>query len=316
MSQRFAQVFTADEGAGNPVHMRRRQLGSMSFDELELDSEIRYRMAPLDRIVLTRVRTGYIELDRAGGQTEVLTPADQVVALPTENLTVGMRGSYEMVTFKTADLTKVAAAGATDRGPVRLLSPRPVSAATAQQLSSLIDYLRDHILSQPEACDSPAIASNAASLLAASVLNTFHSTVSTKADPLDPVKSSLMRRAIAFIDERAHTDIALDDIAAAIHVTPRGLQHMFRRQLGCTPISYLRRVRLSRAHEELLDADPATVSVSAVARRWGFAHGGRFAAYYRQHYGQHPRVTLHGQPAPPSPPSPKPRTSAYDDMRH
>ncbi|BDB45604.1 MULTISPECIES: helix-turn-helix transcriptional regulator [Mycobacterium] len=295
MSQGFAQVITAGERAGNPVQMRRRRLGSMSFDELELDSEIRYRMAPLDRIVLTRVRTGYLELDRAGGQTEVLTPQDQVVALPTEDLTVGMRGSYEMVTFQTADLTKVAVRCAADGEPVRLLSSRPVSAATARQLSSLIDYLRDHVLSQPEACDSPAIASNAAALLAACVLNTFPSNVSAKADPLDPIKSSLVRRAVAFIDERADTDLSLDDIAAAIHVTPRGLQHMFRRQLGCTPIGYLRRVRLSRAHEELSDADPATVSVSAVAARWGFAHGGRFAAYYRQHYGQHPRVTLHGQ---------------------
>ncbi|MCV7021542.1 helix-turn-helix transcriptional regulator [Mycolicibacterium aichiense] len=84
------------------------------------------------------------------------------------------------------------------------------------------------------------------------------------------------------------------DIAAAINVTPRAVQYMFRRHLDTTPMAYLRRVRLDRAHRDLLAADPAHDTVSAIATRWGFAHTGRFSQVYRAEYGESPSVTLHG----------------------
>ena len=55
---------------------------------------------------------------------------------------------------------------------------------------------------------------------------------------------------------------------------------------------YLRHIRLDRAHHDLLDADPATVTVTTIAARWGFPHPGRFAAAYRDHYGRAPSATL------------------------
>ena len=78
-----------------------------------------------------------------------------------------------------------------------------------------------------------------------------------------------LRRAVAFIDEYAHTDITPADIAAA-HVTIRAVQPAFRRRLDTTPTDYLRRVRLDRAHHDLIAADSARDSVTAVAYRWGF----------------------------------------------
>jgi transcriptional regulator GlxA family with amidase domain len=101
-----------------------------------------------------------------------------------------------------------------------------------------------------------------------------------------------LRRAIAFIDEHAHDDIAGAEIAAAAGVTIRALQLAFRRHLNTTPLGYLRRVRLDYAHRELAAADPQHESVTAVAFRWGFANSGRFAAYYRQAYGVLPSRTL------------------------
>jgi hypothetical protein len=43
-----------------------------------------------------------------------------------------------------------------------------------------------------------------------------------------------MRRAVAFIDEHAHEDIAAADIAAAAGVTIRSVQLAFRRHLDST----------------------------------------------------------------------------------
>ena len=57
-------------------------------------------------------------------------------------------------------------------------------------------------------------------------------------------------------------------------------------------MTYLRRTRLARVHEDLLHADPASTTVRTVAHRWGFAHLGRFAATYAERYGQSPSTTL------------------------
>ncbi|MDO9397087.1 MAG: helix-turn-helix transcriptional regulator [Herbiconiux sp.] len=99
-----------------------------------------------------------------------------------------------------------------------------------------------------------------------------------------------------FIQENAHRPIGLREIAEAAHLSERGLQHAFKKQLGTAPIAYLRRVRLSRVHEELRSADPhGRTTVNEVARRWHFTHHSRFAALYVQTFGAYPAVTLHQQ---------------------
>ncbi|HZE00802.1 MAG TPA: helix-turn-helix transcriptional regulator, partial [Pseudonocardiaceae bacterium] len=104
--------------------------------------------------------------------------------------------------------------------------------------------------------------------------------------------TATLRRAIAFIDEHAARDISIADVAAAANVTIRAVQIAFRRHYGTTPAGYLRRVRLERARQDLLAADPARESVTAVAYRWGFASPGQFTAAYQQAYGVTPDQTL------------------------
>jgi AraC-like DNA-binding protein len=58
-------------------------------------------------------------------------------------------------------------------------------------------------------------------------------------------------------------------------------------------MAYLRRVRLGHAHLELLAADPARLTVTAIAYRWGFPSASRFAAQYRAAYGTPPSRALH-----------------------
>jgi transcriptional regulator GlxA family with amidase domain len=102
----------------------------------------------------------------------------------------------------------------------------------------------------------------------------------------------ILRQAVAFIHENADADIGLEDIAAVGNVTPRSVQYAFRRHLGTTPLEYLRRVRLDRAHRDLQAADPATDTVTAIAGRWGFAHAGRFSLVYKATFGTAPSATL------------------------
>ncbi|HJT92805.1 MAG TPA: helix-turn-helix transcriptional regulator [Mycobacterium sp.] len=114
-----------------------------------------------------------------------------------------------------------------------------------------------------------------------------------RVDPFaDTAQPPLLRRAVTFIHDNAQRNIGLGDIAAAVGVTPRSVQYMFRRHLGTTPLEYLRRLRLDRAHRDLQAADPAVDTVTAIAGRWGFSHPGRFSIAYRQAFGTKPSRTL------------------------
>lgn len=131
---------------------------------------------------------------------------------------------------------------------------------------------------------------------AAAALSVFPNTtmrVDYVAGP-DRVPPTTVRRAVAYIDAHADQPVTGEDIAAAAGVSVRALQAGFRRHLDTTPLGYLRRVRLERAHRDLQAADPTTgATVAAIARRWGFTDLSRFAADYRRTFGRLPRHTLH-----------------------
>ncbi|RSS40126.1 AraC family transcriptional regulator [Streptomyces sp. WAC07061] len=131
-----------------------------------------------------------------------------------------------------------------------------------------------------------------AQTLAVAALSAFPNTLTTPDPHTSAVQPAALRRAVAFIDDNAHRPVTLAQIATAAGTTPRAVQYAMRRHYGMTPLAYLRRVRLARAHTELLAAEPHQgVLVQDVAARWGFAKPGHFSAAYRQVYGQTPSTT-------------------------
>jgi AraC-like DNA-binding protein len=103
-----------------------------------------------------------------------------------------------------------------------------------------------------------------------------------------------IRVAIAAIEERPTELVTVTDIARATNLSVRALEDGFRRHVGTTPMAYVRGVRLARAHDDLVEAEPDATTAMAVAQRWGFTHYGRFAAQYRQRFGCSPSQTLRG----------------------
>jgi AraC-like DNA-binding protein len=101
-----------------------------------------------------------------------------------------------------------------------------------------------------------------------------------------------IRTAVDVIEAEAHLPLTLSSIAARSQVSVRSLQHAFKHHLGTSPMSYLREVRLRRAHQTLLDSDPSTVTVASIAYHWGFTNLGRFAAAHAARYREPPVQTL------------------------
>jgi AraC-like DNA-binding protein len=105
--------------------------------------------------------------------------------------------------------------------------------------------------------------------------------------------SRVVGRVVELIESSADTAFTVADLAAFAGVSERSLHAAFRRQLGASPMAYVRRLRLEQVHEELLRLEPnGTHTVTEVALRHGFAHGGRFAAAYRARFGESPSDTL------------------------
>src|SRR5439155_7386017 len=157
------------------------------------------------------------------------------------------------------------------------------------------------------------------SLLAALLLAVGHPYRDALHQPAPGCPRHTVGRAVEAIhaDPRSpHTTATLARLAG---ISPRRLQAGFRREVGMSPMAYLRHIRIGRAHAELLDLDPGLdrypgsaldpgldrypgsdfdpgpgpgldpgrglgpgrSAVVEAARRWGFTSPGRFAAAYR-----------------------------------
>ena len=103
--------------------------------------------------------------------------------------------------------------------------------------------------------------------------------------------ASRVRAALDFMHANAGDTLTVERIAQAVGVGPRRLQAAFKSELGKSPREMLSEIRLENAHGLLL-APEAWTTVTDVAFESGFAHLGRFAAAYRQRYGEAPSQTL------------------------
>ncbi|MCK2240167.1 MULTISPECIES: AraC family transcriptional regulator [unclassified Crossiella] len=142
---------------------------------------------------------------------------------------------------------------------------------------------------------SPLAAAHFEQMLVHGLLDTQPHTLSEAlAEPGRPELPQVLRRAMAYCEEHAAEPITPAHMAVAARVGVRSLQRAFRSHLDTTPLAYLYRIRLDRAHQDLLAIAEGRAggSVTEVALRWGFTHLGRFSAQYRQVYGHPPVRTL------------------------
>jgi AraC-like DNA-binding protein len=132
----------------------------------------------------------------------------------------------------------------------------------------------------------------AESLVRGFLLVTDHPYRATMESGAARVAPAAIRTAMEVIEAEADQPLTISTLAARCCVSVRSLQQGFRENLGTSPTAYLREVRLRRAHQDLLKADPSTVTVASVAYRWGFSNLGRFAAAHRARYQEAPWKTL------------------------
>lgn len=96
---------------------------------------------------------------------------------------------------------------------------------------------------------------------------------------------SQIEAAKAILDERFRENVDVQDVAAAVFVSPDYLRQLFRRRFGESPLHYLIKKRLDHAQELLrITEDP----VSDIAAHCGIANPFYFSRLFRKRFGLTP----------------------------
>lgn len=274
----------------------RTSVGPFAIEDIQVPGELRASPDPLQKVMVFWPASGHLHRECGQEVTDVAAGEVAVMSQPdTPHRTRVHDLHMTSVLLDPAMLTGVAAGLPASRAPIRFTSLQPVDPSRIRTLKNTVSYVKDIILTD-DVMATPLVLGHAGRLLAAVTLSTFPNTFATvrTAHDRNDHQPVLLRRAIEFMESNVTNDIALDDVAQAVHVTPRAVQYMFRRHLETTPLQYLRRLRLHYAHQELQAADRSGTTVTEIAARWGFGHMGRFAVMYREAYGCSPHTTLRG----------------------
>jgi AraC-like DNA-binding protein len=272
-------------------------LGKATVGAIRFETEVRIVTAEADNFHVDIPLSGQ-SVSRAGSTDQVVTkPGSAQVFMPgesadlrwsasTQQLCVMVEKSameHHLATLLSADLSRPL----TFQGTMDLRSP---GGATWMHALKLVDHelRRDDGLLAHE-----TMRRTVERLLIESLLMGHEHNYSRQlqSGPGDFGKGSI-RTAIELLEAHPERPWTAGELAAAVGLSVRGLHAGFRAKTDLGPMTYLRLVRLARAHEDLLQAEPTTTTVTTVARRWGFAHLGRFSAAYAGRYGQSPSTTL------------------------
>jgi AraC-like DNA-binding protein len=169
----------------------------------------------------------------------------------------------------------------------------PVTAAPTRSWISMLYLFKQQLFRPDTVLNQPLVAKPFVdSLVRGLLLAAEHSHRDALIGDRPLVAPRAVRSAIEIMHEEAYLPLTLSSIAARSHVSVRSLQQGFRRHLGTSPMAYLREVRLTRAHQVLLESDPSSATVASIAYSWGFTNLGRFAAAHTARYRETPAKTL------------------------
>lgn len=291
---RFTITRAGDPAGGCSCAHTRVDVGSFAIEEIRHDGDVMLRADRVPSAVALFVERGRAEVEHGrltgtAGPGEWLLASTGIGAVRIRLIDTQLRS----VVVARPLLAEVAAIDTAAESVPRFTGLTPGSVAAGRTLEATERFL-NRILTASEPPASRMLLTSAGRMLAGAMLATFPNDLPAERAPDDAgdTRPALLRQAIEFLQDNAARDIGVGDVAAALYLSPRTVQYMFRRHLDTTPTAYLREVRLARAREELIASDRSITTVAATAARWGFAHTGRFAVIYRRAFGESPHETL------------------------
>ncbi len=217
-----------------------------------------------------------------GGNLDAYTPAGYMNATLTVPAPLFLTTAEQMFPEVPKDILK--------RG-----AGMRIGAAEQARMRGLLDPIMTCIVDEPESLAGETARKH----LEKELLDTFLATLRVGCDsvvrsPGQRVAGRLrrLRQARDFASDHLHEPIHLADLCAALNLSRRGVEMLFRDSLGIGPNAFLRHQRLHGARRALKAAPPVTGVVKQTALAWGFWHLGHFAREYRELFGESPSETL------------------------
>jgi AraC-like DNA-binding protein len=278
------------------LDLRVIQLGPLTVGQLSFGGPVTLVASDLDAYHLTMPTAGRMTARHAGA--EVTTgPAGAAIFGPVGGVFTSHEAHSSELDLKIeraaleAELSGLLGRPVT--GPIDLPAQLDLAGGEGRSWQRMVLLLRDELDCPESLVRKPLIAGQLRhSILAGLLYAAPHRYYDELTAPAQAGPPRAIRRALDAIHDEPERPFTVIDLAETAGIGVRSLQEGFRRHLGCAPMAYLQRTRLERAHDALLAADPATVTVAAVAHRWGFAHLGRFASVYRSRFGVCPSDSL------------------------
>ncbi|GAB3227290.1 AraC family transcriptional regulator [Glycomyces halotolerans] len=262
-----------------------------------VDAELIAERADASSFIIAHSLVGWAAVD-FGAQSVTVKPGTAAVSTPGNPIRIRWAcGSVMMIICIDRAALEAELEAWMDAKPGDPLAFEPAVNAwdlPAASWWSAVDNLVEDLDSSQPLLRHPAAASAAErGLIVGLLLAMRHNYSNRMWEQPPPIGPAWLQRAIDLIERSPHRLWTVPDLARASNASTRALYDGFRRWLGTTPMEYLRQVRLRRAWTELRSADPATgATVTAVASQLGFTNHGRFAAEYRQRFGEPPSATL------------------------
>ncbi|ODU27327.1 MAG: hypothetical protein ABT15_01480 [Pseudonocardia sp. SCN 73-27] len=269
----------------------------VDFGYVELGTDVRLYAPPPRYYIVVLAGSGHVRIGQRG-DTVLATRDRAVVVSPDEAVYFeDWSPDCQLVTarFEPAALENMLASllGRAPTTPLRFDIGLNLAEPRAGSFLRTIQLLQSESTRPDGMTSDPVMAGSLAGLAMTGLLRGQPHNYSDKLfGPERRVTPASIRNALELIEEKAADIVTVADLAAAAGLSVRALEDGFRRHVGKSPMRCLREFRLAQTHTELMAAQPDSTTASAIARRWGFHHYGRFAATYASRYGSSPAETL------------------------
>lgn len=116
------------------------------------------------------------------------------------------------------------------------------------------------------------------------------------------VKGSRQKRrqgfelALEFLREADSSLLSIPEICRKTGISQRTLEYAFQEYLNLTPVSFIKKIRMHAIRRKLFAAHSSEVTIADTAYQHGIYDMGRFAAVYKNNFGELPSQTLFTPP--------------------
>ncbi|MBW0114761.1 AraC family transcriptional regulator [Pseudonocardia abyssalis] len=269
----------------------------LDFGYIQLGTDVRLYAPPPGYYVVVFAGVGHVRVGSGKGSV-VASRGRGVVVSPREPVFFeDWSQDCRLVTarFEPATLERVLASllGRSLVAPLRFDLEMDLGAPRGGSFLRILQLLRSELDRRDGMTTDPVMAGGLARLAMSGLLRAQpHNYVDQLDDTRRVEPPASIRNALELIETKAAEIVSVTELATAAGLSVRALEDGFRRHVGRPPMAYLREFRLAQIHAELHASDPDQTTVSAVARRWGLNHYGRFTATYSARYGVGPAETL------------------------